>query len=289
MDRLKVLVTGSTGFVGSHLITSLTARDTWVLLADHLDGKRQFDLAVPGELSSFVERHQPDVIIHTAAISSIAACAANTHLADAVNTQALQELADIAKRINGRIIHLSTDQVFDGHEAPYSEEDKTAPLHHYGATKLAAETVLLASQTNAVILRPTLIYGNARSFPRSASESIRQAAEHELPIHLFIDEYRSPLSLDDLETCIAYFISAGKKGLYHVAGPEKFSRFQFGEAVCDALGLGKEQLRPTELKGSSFASERPANLCLTTDKLSQTMSWQPRTVATILQQNSSQQ
>ncbi len=257
-------------------------------MADHVGSQRCFNLAQEGEVSAFVEREQPDLIIHTAAISAIAKCKENPRQAHAVNVQGVQELANACHATHARLIHLSTDQVFGGNDAPYVEEDPSHPLHLYGKLKAEAEQTLIHHELETTILRPTLVYAVDRRFPSTALESIRSAALTQKRIDLFDDEFRTPVFLDDLIFAIEQFSQRREPepGLFHVAGPERLSRFEFGSLVCQALRLSPSTIRRTSLATSAFHGSRPADLSLVTTKLSATIPWSPRTLVSALSSSS---
>ncbi|MFT7618698.1 MAG: dTDP-4-dehydrorhamnose reductase [Planctomycetota bacterium] len=273
----KILITGDTGFIGSHVAKRFASSPEWSVLAGHDLGGRSFDLATPGETAHFIDRHQPNVVVHTAAISSIAACDENRTLARRVNTDAVSEIADACLLIGSRLIHLSTDQVFDGNKAPYTESSATSPLHYYGETKVSTEEALGQHDVESVLLRPTLVYGNDPAHGRSASESIRNAAQKGQTLGLFSDEFRAPVYVGDLVDCIQRFAAMSVTGLFHVGGPSRLSRWDFGHVVCLALGLNQKAIRPSSLEECGLIGKRPRDLTLDTSKLAEVMNWSPKT------------
>ncbi len=170
----------------------------------------------------------PQLIIHCAAISTIAGAQANLALARRVNVEVTKLLAELAAEI--QFIFFSTDLVFDGRKGNYLETGATHPLHIYGETKLAAEEIVLKNPRHLVV-RTSLNAGDSRAGNRSFNEQMRLALQAGQGMTLFTDEFRCPIPA--VETARAVWELANKScaGLFHVAGAEKLSRWQIGQLL----------------------------------------------------------
>ncbi len=165
---MKVLITGSNGFLGQHLTLYLTKRKFDVIASGRgecrIPIKEEFEyysveLTNNDEVSQMVEKYHPDIIIHTAAMSKPDECNNNKQLCTNNNVTATQYLVDAAKKINAKFIYTSTDFIF-GENGPHKEDDIPAPLNFYGESKLQAEGIVKNSGLNYAIVRPVFIYGN---------------------------------------------------------------------------------------------------------------------------------
>src|SRR5882672_3218186 len=160
---MRVLLTGASGFLGSAVRDELVARGHEVLAAGRRPGAgRAVDLSQRGAAARLVDELAPDAVLHAAAMADIAPCAADPALARRVNAEAPAELAAACARRGARLLHVSTDQVFDGSRPGWREEDQPAPLHEYGASKLAGERGVLAACPGTLVVRTALLTGEAR-------------------------------------------------------------------------------------------------------------------------------
>jgi len=258
-----VLITGASGYLGQHLLLALSARRDLVLHGTS-SGLPTFeedfasvctchtvDVADAAALGALLKRVNPDVVVHAAAISSPRVCAAEPEKCKAVNTPtALVDHLPSA----GSIVFLSTDQVYDGDHAPYSDVRGGAaanPINEYGASKLAFERVLRARlPTRHVSLRSSLILGppaprrckKAGSFLQDCNRMLSDAAGGDF----FSNEMRSAVAVEDVVAVITWAIDGGATahpGVYNMGGPESLSRVDIARAVADHRGLPASRAR----------------------------------------------
>lgn len=222
-----VWITGANGLIGNYLV------QTAPKFAPHRRvralTRADFDLLDFGALEREFARDRPQLVIHCAAITTVAEAQKNPGLARRVNVELTRFLAEMAAEIP--FVFFSTDLVFDGRKGDYTEKDGPNPLHLYGETKLAAEESVLKNPRHLIIR--TSINGGVsqagnRAFNEQLHRSLQQAGQG---MTLFSDEFRCPIPA--METARAVWDMAGKNctGLYHVAGAEKLSRLQIGELL----------------------------------------------------------
>ncbi|MCB9831508.1 MAG: sugar nucleotide-binding protein [Planctomycetes bacterium] len=260
-DGIDLLITGAGGFLGGRLRGLARARGLRV--ASSRDGLGRLDLETPGATGTLVRALRPRRIVHAAAIPDIAACAAAPDLAWRVNVEASRELARAAADLGSRLLFVSTDQVFDGRDAPYTEDAPARPLHHYGRSKLAAETALLELDADLLVVRLPLLLGPARGGRRSASDQVYDAAREGRRLGLFVDEYRSPLVVEAAAEALLDLLDRPARGLLHLGGPERLSRFEIGRLLLLGAGLDPDStLDPGRLAGHPLEATRPADLGL---------------------------
>jgi len=173
-------------------------------------------------------KDKPQIVIHCAAISTIAGAQANPALARRVNVEVTGLLAELAAEI--QFVFFSTDLVFDGRKGNYVETDATNPIHIYGETKLAAEGIVLSNPRHLVV-RTSVNAGVSRTGNRGFNEQLRLALQAGQGMTLFTDEFRCPIPA--VETARAVWELARKNctGIFHVAGAEKLSRWQIGQLL----------------------------------------------------------
>jgi dTDP-4-dehydrorhamnose reductase len=263
-----LLITGGSGYLGSRLARQ--ARDTWQVVATYfshlpnLPGCRTAPLDVrDGEAAArLLAEVQPTVVIHTAADMTSSAAMKSTI---AVGTH---NVASAAATVGSRLIHLSTDLVFDGEHGPYSEADVPRPVMPYGWAKVEAEQAVSRVCPEAAIVRTSLIYGFAPPDPRTlwVLDSLRQRR----PITLFTDELRSPVWVDQLAAALLELAASDRAatcGVWHIAGPQPLSRYEFGGRLARFYGLDPEGLTSGLSRESGLI--RPRNCVLEVRKAQQ--------------------
>jgi dTDP-4-dehydrorhamnose reductase len=225
-DRPLAWITGAGGFIGGHLLqTARQLAPRWRLrpLA-----RPEFDLLDFATVEAAFRRDPPQLIIHCAAVSSVAEARANPARARQVNVEATRFLAGLAG--DGRFVFFSTDLVFDGRQGNYSETAAVNPLHIYGETKAAAEQVVLG-HPRPLVLRTSLNGGQSRTADRAFNEQLRLALRDGREMTLFTDEFRSPIPVAVTLRVLWELVDKNCAGLFHVAGAEKLSRWQIAELL----------------------------------------------------------
>ena len=234
-----VWITGANGLIGNYLVRTAPQlaqrRRVCALTRDQLD-LLDFD-AVRREF----QKDRPQLVIHCAAISAVSEVQANPDLARRVNVEVTQLLAELAAEV--QFIFFSTDLVFDGRRGDYVEADAPNPLHVYGETKAAAEQLVLKNPGHTVI-RLSIIGGISRAGNRGFNEQLGLAWKSGGTMKLFTDEFRSPLPA--IETARAVWELAEKncRGLFHVAGAERLSRWQIGQLLAGRYRELKAAIEP---------------------------------------------
>jgi dTDP-4-dehydrorhamnose reductase len=220
-------ITGANGLIGNYLVRNAPQfAPQWRVLALTRD---QLDLLDFAAVRREFEKDKPQLVIHCAAVSTIADAQENPELARRVNVEVTKLLAELAAEV--QFVFFSTDLVFDGRKGNYVETDSTNPLHLYGATKLAAEGIVLKNPRHLVV-RTSINGGISRVGNRGFNEDLRLAWQSGRMTNLFTDEFRCPIPA--VETARAVWELAEKNcaGLFHVAGAEKLSRWQIGQLLA---------------------------------------------------------
>jgi dTDP-4-dehydrorhamnose reductase len=222
-----VWITGANGLIGNYLVqTAPRFAPRWrvrVLTRDQLD-LTDFDAV----RRAFCD-DQPQLVIHCAAVSTLADAQANPDLARRVNVDVTALLAGLAAQIP--FVFFSTDLVFNGRKGNYVETDTVNPIHVYGETKAAAEEIVLRNPHHTVV-RTSLNGGVSRAGNRGFNENLRLAWQAERGMNLFTDEFRCPIFAGETARAVWELVNQKRTGLYHVAGAEKLSRWQIGRLIA---------------------------------------------------------
>ena len=183
-----------------------------------------------------------------------------------------------------RLIYTSTDLVFDGSKGNYTEADSPAPQSYYGKTKYLGELEVSNICNNYVILRLSLLYGRGNGFRLCSFEKLEQQALRGNRANLFVDQFRSPLYIGDaLEAITRLANSKDQKGLFHLGGPERMSRFEFGESFCTVYGFPQTLLVPIEMSKAKLQAPRPPDCSLLGTKLQKAIDLQLTPIAEALE------
>ena len=215
------------------------------------------------------ERQQPDVVIHCAALSRTKDCERDPDGARRINVEATAQLADLAR--DRPFLFVSSAEVFDGAKGWYDEADAPAPINVYGATKLAAERIILQNVRHTVV-RIVLTAGTSLLHDRSFVEDMCRAARAGSFMTLYADEFRCPLPAGVIARAIWELICGGRTGLYHLGGRERLSRWEIGQLLLEWF----PELQGRLVKGSSRdhrGAPRPADLSLSTTKIQHVLSF----------------
>lgn len=263
MQKRKVLITGASGFLGSKL-AQLAARQNEVYASTHkypvnLEDVKTVvsDLSDPPQVLSMIERIQPDVIFHLAAMSNPNQCEKNPHDSYEINVNGTRLLLDAAGKHGVQVVFTSSDLVFDGKNAPYKEQDPTDPINRYGRQKVEAEKSVLEYEHGTVCRMP-LMFGEKSANSGSFIQPMLNFLKANQKLNLFEDEVRTPLSSQRAAEGLLLMAEKSPK-LVHLGGEETINRYDFGLMMCDILGFGKELLIKRKLHELEFPASRPAN------------------------------
>ncbi len=264
---MKILLTGASGLLGhayaqaavrrGHSVTALYNQNRPI--ADGLTTTIQLDASQPEELTNIAIQLWPDVIVNCAAISNPTTVEADAKHAEKINVALPRLLAQLSTHLGARLLHVSTDMVFDGQsEQPYRSTDMPAPTNLYGQTKLMAEReVLEHNPEDPIVLRIPILMGNSPGGQRSVHEKLIAAIHAGEKPKLFCDEMRQPCSASNVaEVLLELTERRDLHGLFHWAGSETLSRFEMGQRILKHFGLPLDAIESACRDDDS----RPANL-----------------------------
>jgi dTDP-4-dehydrorhamnose reductase len=267
---LRILITGISGKLGGYLAREGMRRGhqlegwsgSW---RGELFGLpvEPVDLADSEAVHSALARSSAEAIIHTAALSEVKECFEHPARADRINREGTGLLARWSAQNKRRFILVSTDMVFSGDAAPYAETDSTSPISAYGRSKVAAEREALAHPEH-VVARVALMVGPSLTQRRGFFDFLlTQLRDPKSPtIRLFTDEWRTMLSLRVAAETLLDLLDADARGIYHVAGPERISRYELGKRTAALLGVERPRLEEGWRSEHVGAEARPKDLSL---------------------------
>ncbi|NKB87387.1 MAG: sugar nucleotide-binding protein [Acidobacteria bacterium] len=271
--KQRLLVTGVGGLLGLPLAMLAAQRFSEVVGTTHstsidIPGVRTtpIDLCSPGAIERIIDRHRPDCVINCAAITDLERCEREPAEAYAVNRDAAQALAVVAAARDIRLIHISTDAVFDGSAGPYRETDLPSPVNIYGDSKWEAEQVTLAADPRALVVR-TCLFGWSAQGNRSLAEFFVSRLEAGDEVLGYTDAFFSPLATTHLAQLLLRLLGDREQsGLLHLASRDAMSKYQFGRNIARQFGWDAGLVLARERSAAAESTLRGAQLALATDR-----------------------
>ena len=271
---MKVFITGISGLLGLNL--ALQVRDRFQISGCYnrhpvvLDGAGivRCDLTDVGALEELIQQIEPDVIIHTAGLTNVEECESNPEAAFRLNVEATQHVAKIASALGCRLVHVSTDHVFEGTKALKTETDIPSPLNVYARTKWEAEQVVCNTCADALIIR-TNFFGWGTRVRVSFSDWILRALAERRELTMFRDVFFTPILINDLVEAMTELIVRDTVGIFHIAGGDRLSKYTFAKQLAKVFNYPQEGIRDISVEDFPFRAKRPKDMSLSSKKTEQ--------------------
>ena len=265
---MKIIITGSNGLLGQKIVRQLKSKNKSFLATSIGENRnpdcpsafyRSLDISNQEEVNRVFIEYNPDVVIHTAAITNVDYCETSPELCHKVNVSGTAYLFDAAQKVDAYFSLLSTDFVFDGKKGNYTESDKPNPLSVYAQSKVDAEDLLIkSSRKNWSIVRTIIVFGEGNNLSRSnivlwAKEALSSGKE----LNIIDDQFRAPTWADDLAWACIRIAELNKNGIYHISGSETFSIYELVLRVAQFCGLDTASLNKKTSESLNQAAKRP--------------------------------
>ncbi len=241
----RLFVTGATGYLGSHLLADAET-DRWQIIAPP---SRALDLRSAASVDMAIADWRPSAVVHTAYRRDD-----RTAIVDAS-----RHVARAAARYGARLIHVSTDALFEGRLAPYDEREPPTPVTAYGRDKADAELVVRAECPRAVIVRTSLLVAGRR--PGTQEQLVADVVSGTSTTRFFTDEVRSPVRVEDVASGLLALAADGSvHGNVHLGGPRPFDRYELALAIAELNDWPTHRIAPTSLAEQGLT--RPTRVVL---------------------------
>lgn len=284
---MNILVTGANGFLGQHLTKYLSARQYHIIAASRGNRRLPADISTQyfsteltdaNAVTALLSATQPQIIIHTAAISQPGECEQNKRNCLQHNVEATRHLLRAFKQIQSPgslFIYLSTDFIF-GENGPHSEDDAAGPLNFYGESKLLAEELVINSGVPYAIVRPVFIYGNVwQGLRPSFLHWVKNSLAQQKAIKVVSDQQRTPTYVYDICAGINAIIMQRKTGIYHLAGKNIVSPYDMAVTTARVLGLDENLIENVTSETFPEPVRRAKRSGLKIDKAIAELDYQP--------------
>ena len=267
----SLLITGANGFVGKYLVTHL--KKIFRVIQTYKSASTEsrskdcvfLDITDTRLVNQVFSEFNPDIILHLAANKNVGYCENNPEEAIRVNLHGTKNILNASARVGAFLIFMSSDYIFEGTTGNYTEQNKRIPLTIYGKTKKEAEDLIVNFGIEYCIFRSSGIYGHIRwqvPILNWASERLKKCKV----IPAFTNIYSTPTCIYDVTRGIELIARKHKKGIFHIAGSQRVSRYEFLKQYAETYGFRCDLVTKDEYKysQSSDGYKRPFDLSLNT-------------------------
>lgn len=266
---MKVLLTGANGQLG-HCFQDVFPSDWSIITAN----RQQLDITDFNAVEAYIANHRPDAIVNAAAYTAVDRAEDEYELAYKVNVIGAENLAILAKKYHAKLIHISTDYVFDGNKNfPYLETDLTRPINVYGKTKRKGELAILQHESNAIVIRTSWVFSE---YGNNFVKTMLKLAATKTELSIINDQLGCPTYAGDIANIIiAMLRNNSQGGIYHFCGDQCVTWFQFATkifSVANALNLMANKdlhIKPILTADYPTKAQRPLYSVLNIEKIEQ--------------------
>ena len=284
---MKIIILGANGFIGRRILNRLYPSHQVLACSLHPDilpeeGYRfeTIDMLDYTAMTTLLNDFQPEVMINASALSVVDYCEQHQEEAYAMNVTTVKHLAEYSRDHSCRLIHLSTDFVFDGTSSiAYTETDVPNPVNYYGKTKQWSEEVIGQLCTDYAIVRVEVVYG--KPLPKQHGNIVhlvKNRLENGQSIRVVSDQFRSPTWVEDIACAIEQLLSNQHQGIYHICGGETLSVAEIAYRAAKYFNLDTSLIEPITTEAMNEATPRPPFTPMSVKKAQQAFGYQPSTL-----------
>jgi dTDP-4-dehydrorhamnose reductase len=261
----RLFITGGSGLLGSKF-TEITA-DYELIKTYHSNAEEnaiKLDITDKTDVLNKIKSLEPDMVIHSAALTNVDYCEDHQKEADQINAQGTLNMVKACEELDAKLIYVSTDFVFDGEKGNYHETDKTNPISYYGLSKLKGEEYVLNSSLKYAIVRVSVLYGWHKNF-NYVTWVINELSDKN-QINIVTDEFNSPTYAENAAEAMLKIFSKDKEGIYHIAGDERINRYDFARNIARVFELDENLINPIKSDKLIRKAKRPVDSSLSVEK-----------------------
>jgi len=285
---VKILVTGASGLLGANVALEAAMAGHTVFGVTNRSPLRTQEFTVltanlleAGGIDRLLEQTQPDWVIHCAALANLEESEKDPALAHRLNSELPGILAEACRKGGARLLHVSTDAVFDGQKGNYTEADAPNPPNVYAQTKLDGERAVAQANPDALIARVNL-FGFSPTGRRSLAEFFLYNLMDGKRVNGFTDMFFCPMLVNDIAPIFFKMLDGGLTGLYHVFSSECLSKYDFGVRIAARFGLDAGLIAPVSVEAGGLVAQRSPNLRMSVAKLAADLGEELPTVSGML-------
>lgn len=262
----RLFITGGSGLLGSKF--KAIAGDNYEIIKTYNRNPREnavkLDIANKKDVLNKISSLNPELVVHSAALTNVDYCEEHPEEAHQINTEGTLNMVEACEKVDARLIYVSTDFVFDGKKGLYKEEDETNPLGYYALSKLKGEEYVQNSSLNYAIARVSVLYGwhRRQNFVTWVINQLKDLNQ----INVVTDQYNSPTLADNAGEAMIRIFEKNRTGIYHIAGDERISRFDFARNIASVFELDETLINPIESSEFIQKAQRPRDSSLSVEK-----------------------
>jgi dTDP-4-dehydrorhamnose reductase len=271
---IRETIIGASGLVGSQLLVEAErsgAEAVGTYCRHPAPGLVALDITDPEAVSAFLKEYRPDVLYLPAALPNVDWAEEHPEESTRVNVDAPLELVRRLEGTRTLLVYYSSDYVFDGRSGPYKEEDRPNPVNEYGRQKLRVENAVESALEFWLILRLTVVYGWEMQGKNFVQRSLNRLSRGET-IRAPADQIGSPTWSPNMARASRELALSGRTGLYHLAGRDLASRYEFARAIARVFGYDEALVEPIDTPSLGQKAERPLKAGMIVDKVQAVLS-----------------
>ena len=259
---MKVLVTGVKGQLGYDVVNELVKRGHTAIGTDI----EEMDITDKNSVDSVIKENTPDAVIHCAAYTAVDAAEDNEELCRKINAEGTQNIADVCKELDIKMIYISTDYVFDGEgKRPWEPEDERTPLNVYGQTKYEGELAVQNTLSKYFIVRIAWVFGvNGKNFIKT----MLNLGKTRDALTVVNDQFGSPTYTYDLAKLLVDMVETEKYGIYHATNEGICTWYEFACEIFKQAGINVK-VSPVSASEYPAKAKRPSNSRMSKEKLTE--------------------
>ncbi len=262
----KILIAGCNGLLGQNLLFSQPDHTNIIGIDIQekgitLESNQYFkiDLTDRDLAWKLIKELSPDVIINAAAFTNVDAAETDKETCWKINVDLVSNLAYCARKLKAKLVHISTDYIFDGKNGPYDEDARPNPLGYYGRSKLASENELLGSTIDFAILRTMVLYGRTLNTRPNFVDWLVGQLKAGNSVRIVNDQYGNTTLAEELAIAVWNVIQTGYSGILHAAGSEIVNRYEFAQKIAELYKLDASLIHSISTAELGQAAPRPLN------------------------------
>lgn len=286
--KKTILITGSNGLLGQKLVDLLTQESGVNLIATARGENRlsnltgytyeSLDITDQTAVEAVFAKFQPQVVIHTAAMTNVDTCESDLLGCELLNVTAVEHIVQACEKHNSFLCHLSTDFIFDGEAGPYDEEAIPNPISIYGESKLQAEKIIQASTIRWAIARTVLVFGIVPDMSRTNIILwVKKSLEEGKQINVVTDQFRTPTLAEDLAIGCWLIAQKEAQGIFNISGEELLTPYEMAIKTAEFYQLPKELIKQADSSTFSQPAKRPPRTGFILTKAKNLLGYKPRT------------
>jgi dTDP-4-dehydrorhamnose reductase len=263
----RIIITGSNGLLGQKIASVFAAETDFDILLTSFEKEsyitnlkypyHQLDITKKSDVKSLVHNFRPDVIINAAAFTNVDESENEREYTWRLNVDAVKNLIIASRLTDSKIIHFSTDYIFNGKDGPHFEDSIPDPINYYGRTKLASENALISSGIKHCIIRTMILYGVGQSVKNNFVIWVINQLQNNQIIKVVDDQFGNPTLVDDLALYVLKIVETNRSGIYNICGSENLNRYKFALKIAQVFKFDENLIKTVKTVDLGQTAQRP--------------------------------